>query len=693
MSKCEDDRISNPSINPSFETVLEGYLSRRQVLQGGLAAMSLSFLGLPLSGCGSDDDDDAPAGPMLGFQSITTSTEDTVRVPQGYSFQVFAPWGTPIGHSSQPAGQPAFKTDASNTGAEQAFQVGMHHDGMHFFSLPLGSASSDRGLLVMNHEYVDDGLLHFGGIDVPSANFVSPTGWTADKVLKAQNAHGVTIIEIRREGNRWSIVAPSQFARRLTANTPMRITGPAAGSNLMKTAADPAGTTVLGTANNCAHGYTPWNTYLTCEENWNGYFTNSTGDVEGVPAGDQKIEILRGQSRYGVVRGGFGYRWHEFDERFDAAKHPNEPNRFGWVVEIDPFDPNATPVKHTAMGRIKHENAAYATAANNRLAFYMGDDERNEYIYKFVTRNPYNPNDRAANRTLLDEGVLYVAKFNADGTGQWLALVHGQNGLTAANGFADQAEVLVKTRQAADRAGATMMDRPEWIAVHPTTKEVYCTLTNNSRRGSTPPSSNNPDGSTSAAAARPPVDTANPRSINNHGHIVRWRENNGDPTGTGFTWDIFVLAGDPASTVQSNKGNIKGDIFSAPDGLWIDPAGRLWIQTDVSTGVLFHPTLAPRNTEWRNFGTNQMLAADPTTGEIRRFLTGPIGCEVTGVITTPDGRTMFVNIQHPGEPIGVDQDDNTADNPTRFSSWPDRSGRPRSATVVITKDDGGVIGS
>ncbi len=690
MSKRDDDPISNPGVNPSFETVLEGYLTRRQVLQGGLAAMALSFMPPALS---RRDNDGPQPSSLLGFQSISASTEDTVRVPDGYLIQVIAPWGEPIGHSSQAAGQPAFQSDASNSSADQALQVGMHHDGMHYFPLPLGSKSSDRGLLVINHEYVDDGLLHRGGVDVPSANYIAPTQWTAEQVLKAQNAHGVTIIEIQRKGRQWKINAPSEYARRITARTQMRMAGPAAGSSLIKTAFDLEGTTVFGTVNNCAHGYTPWSTYLTCEENWNGYFTNSTGDVEGVPAGDQKVDILRGQSRYGIVKDGFGYHWHEFDERFDAALHPNEPNRFGWVVEIDPFDPGSTPVKRTAMGRIKHENAAFVVAANNQVAFYMGDDERNEYIYKFVTRNPYNPNDRAANKNLLDDGTLYAAQFNADGTGQWLALVHGENGLTAANGFADQAEVLVKTRQAADRAGATMMDRPEWIAVHPSTQEVYCTLTNNSRRGTTPPSSNNPDGSTSAAAARPPVDAANPRSANNHGHIVRWRENNGDPTGTGFTWNIFVLAGDPASSVANNQGNINGDIFSAPDGLWIDAEGRLWIQTDVSTGSLYHPTLADKNTEYKNFGNNQMLAADPTTGEIRRFLTGPIGCEVTGVTTTPDNRTIFVNIQHPGEPIGINQSVNTGDQPTRFSSWPDGSGRPRSATVAIFRHDGGVIGA
>jgi hypothetical protein len=366
------------------------------------------------------------------------------------------------------------------------------------------------------------------------------------------------------------------------------------------------------------------------------------------------------------------------------------------VVEIDPFDPDSTPAKRTALGRIKHEGAALSIAPDNRIVFYMGDDERNEYVYKFVTNRPYNPDDREANFGLLDSGTLYVAKFNADNSGEWLALVHGQNGLTPENGFADQAEVLVKTRQAADRAGATMMDRPEWIAVHPKTKEVYVTLTNNSRRGTTPPSSNKPDGTTSAASARPPVDASNPRAANNHGHIVRWRETGNDPTATTFNWDIFVLAGDPQSAVETNQGNIRGDIFSAPDGLWIDERGILWIQTDMSTSAMYNPdpkfTTAIKNTEWQNFGNNQMLAADPSTGEIRRFLTGPVGCEVTGVVSTPDGKTLFVNIQHPGEPLSGSQSVNAANNVTFYSSFPD-GGRPRSCTVVITKNDGGVIGN
>jgi len=531
----------------------------------------------------------------------------------------------------------------------------MHHDGMHFFPFPKhgaghsGQYSSDHGLLCVNHEYTDDGLLHPDGMMT----------WTAEKVSKSKAAHGVSVIEVRMRDGKWSVVRPSAFGRRITGDTPIRLGGPVAGTDFVKTAADPEGLTVLGTLNNCAHGYTPWGTYLTCEENWNGYFVNQSGDI---PAG---------QRRYGISANGFGYRWHEHDARFDAAQHPNEPNRFGWVVEVDPFQPRSQPVKRTALGRIKHEGAWVTLARDNRVVVYMGDDERFEYIYKFVSRDAFDARapSAARNRDLLDHGTLYVAKFKADGSGEWIALEYGRNGLTAENGFGSQAEVLVKTRQAADRAGATKMDRPEWIAVHPVTGEVYCTLTNNSRRG---------------ASGQPATDAANPRPNNVFGHIIRWRETGADNAANTFEWDVFMLCGDPANPDPAKRGNIVGDIFGSPDGLWFDPHGRLWIQTDISTSVL-------NRGDYANIGNNQMLAADPRTGEVRRFLTGPRGCEVTGVIATPDGASLFVNIQHPGEPASERSD---PANPKAVSAWPDgeAGARPRAATIVIRRDDGGVIG-
>jgi secreted PhoX family phosphatase len=626
----------NPSSNPSFSQVLESRLSRRDLLKGAAAAAVTASL--PLAGCAGVAGRREPAP---GFTGISTSTADAVRVPQGYTASVLYAWGDPVGH---PSGSPAFRPDAGNTADEQALQAGMHHDGIHYFPLPYGSKSSSSGLLVMNHEYTDDGLLHADGF----------AHWSAEKVRKSQNAHGCSVIEVRSRDGQWEVVRPSPFARRITAATPMRIAGPAAGHDLMKTAADPSGTRVLGTFNDCAHGYTPWGTYLACEENWDTYFVNS-----GTLTADQR--------RNGITAKGRGYRWDEFDERFDAGKHPHEPNRHGWVVEFDPYNPQSQPVKRTALGRFSHEGAWPAMATDGRLVMYMGDDRVFEYIYKFVSRDRVNPNDRKANANLLDHGTLYVARFSDDGGGEWLPLTHGAGALTAANGFADQADVLVRTRAAADAAGATRMDRPEWIAVHPQTQEVYCTLTNNSQRG---------------GKDRPGIDRANPRANNVFGQIIRWRETGNDPAATRFEWDLFAVAGDPQHPDAARRGNIRGDAYGSPDGLWFDESGLLWIQTDVSSSTL-------GKGHYERLGNNMMLAADVRSGETRRFLTGPSGCEVTGMIMTPDARTLFVNIQHPGESPSERSDPK---NPRAYSSWPD-GGRPRSATVVIRRSDGGVIGS
>jgi uncharacterized protein len=490
--------------------------------------------------------------------------------------------------------------------------------------------------------------------------------WIADKVAKSQAAHGVSVVEVTLAGDRWTVVRPSSYARRVTGRTPIRLDGPAAGHPRLRTADDPTGTVVLGTLNNCAHGVTPWGTYLTCEENFNGYFVNRTGDAAAA-TDTEKAALLAGQKRYGIGPTGFGYRWHEHDPRFDASLHPNEPHRFGWVVEIDPFDPRSQPVKHTALGRVKHEGAAVTLAHDQRVVVYMGDDERNEYIYKFVSEGRYDPADPAANRRLLERGTLYVARFDAGGSGRWRPLIQGTSGLDAAAGFASQADVLINARSAADRVGATKMDRPEWIAIHPKTGEAYCTLTNNTQRGTD---------------KGPVVDAANPRANNVFGHIIRWRDQGGDAAAERFQWDVFVLCGDPASPDPAKRGTVKGDIFGSPDGLWIDHRGVLWIQTDVSTSVLNKDDYAP-------MGNNQMLAADLATGEIRRFLTGPRGCEITGVIGTPDGRSLFVNAQHPGETPSERSD---PAKPTAISGWPD-GGRPRSATVVIRRQDGGLIGT
>jgi secreted PhoX family phosphatase len=621
--------------HPPFAEVLGARSSRRRLLCGGLGAAALAIVGCAAA------DRKGQRNPPFTFTGVPTSTGDAVIVPPGYTAEVLFAWGDPV------SAGPVFRADASATSTEQAQQAGMHHDGMHFFPLPAGSRSASRGLLAINHEYTDEALLHAGGM----------RPWTAEKVAKSQAAHGVSVIEVRFVGGRWTVVRPSPYARRVTARTRVDVDGPAAGHPLLRTTADPAGRTVLGTLNNCAHGMTPWGTYLTCEENFHYYFAA------------QARRLTAAARRYGIGRAGRAFRWHEHDGRFNASAHPNEPHRFGWVVEIDPYDPGRAPVKHTALGRFKHEGAAVTLAADGRVVVFMGDDESFEYIYKFVSRDAYVPGRREASMRLLEAGALYAARFDADGSGEWLALAHGRHGLDDAGGFSDEAAGLVHARLAADRVGATAMDRPEWIAIHPVTGEVYCALTHNSARG---------------AAGRPGTDAANPRANNVLGHIVRWRPRGGDPAGTRFDWDVFLLAGDPTHANPSRRGTMKGDAFGSPDGLTFDAHGVLWIQTDVSAAALLRGDHAA-------LGNNQVLAADPATGEVRRFLTGPPGCELTGLVFAPDSRTMFVNVQHPGESAaGTDPA-----RPTAVSSWPDGAtgGRPRSATIAVRRHDGGRIGT
>ena len=624
---------SNRSANPSIHDMSDP--RRRVFVQGGLAALVGGVMAPWLAGCATV----GTSGPLIGFKGIPTTNSDTLVVPDGYLAEAIAPWGEPVGIAGA---MPAWAPDASNSAADQALQMGMHHDGIHFYPLE-GSAS--RGLLVMNHEYVDDGLLHTDGLKT----------WTPEKVRKSQNAHGVAVIEVALVNGRWQMVRPSRYARRFTAHTPFTLGGPAAGHAMMKTAADPTGRTVLGTINNCASGMTPWGTYLSGEENFAYYF-----------AGGDKPDTH--QRRWGLRKDAL-FRWPEHDERFDATRHPNEFNRFGWVVEIDPMDPASTPVKRTALGRAAHEGAWVAVTKDGRAVVYSGEDARFEYIYKFVSRDRIAPGGAKANHGLLDHGVLYVARFDADGSGRWLPLVQGQGPLAAANGFADQGEVVIKSRQASDALGATKMDRPEWLAIDQKSGEVYCTLTNNSSRG---------------APNFPGPDAANPRANNTMGGIIRWKDD-GDFDGTSFRWSHLVLAGDPANERAEARGNIKGDIFGCPDGLMLDARGVLWIQTDAAAAQMYKG-------EFKNIGNNQMLACDRTTGEIRRFLTGPVNCEITGATLTPDGTTMFINIQHPGETPSERSD---PDDPSRFSKWPDYQpgGRPRSATVVIRKRDGGAIGT
>ncbi|PMR72893.1 PhoX family protein [Billgrantia endophytica] len=657
-----DEPLSNPSRNAYFGDILQARLSRRGVLRGTLAtaiagAMATTFpLGTAFAGRSTN-----ATSPSLGFTAVPIGNADNVVVPEGYRVQTLIPWGTPINGDI-----PEFAYD--NSGAEQAQQIGSHHDGMHFF--PIEGSSTD-GLLVLNHEYVEPRYLHAAaaGLALNRDQFLQNDDGSrdADQVLKELNAHGVSIVRIRQDDSgQWQVVRDA-FNRRVTGLTPMHLAGPIAGTAHVQTKYSPDGSMVRGTLNNCAHGVTPWNTYLAAEENWAGYFANAD------------TEIDRRQTRYGIASRSEGrYQWHRADSsadefvRFDASSHGasahddyrNEPHAFGYMVEIDPFDPDAVPIKHTHLGRFAHEGVVFAPAVEGQpVVCYSGDDARFEYIYKFVSRRPYHA--ATADGSLLDDGTLYVARFHEDGSGEWLALAPGENGLTPENGFEDLADILVNTRSAADHVGATKMDRPEWGAVDPVTGQVYFTLTNN----------------TSREAGQ--EDAANPRADNSFGHIIRWREDTAHAAER-FEWDLFVLAGD-----RSDSRDLSGDtlgeeaIFASPDGLWIDPDRRVWIQSDIGESDMNRGI-------YEVFGNNQMLAADPDSGEIRRFLTGPIGQEITGVITTPDQRTMFVNVQHPG---ATTSEEGFAAG-RHLSHWPDGGDAlPRSATLVITREDGGIIGA
>jgi secreted PhoX family phosphatase len=695
----DDDGVSNDSGNAHLTQIVEAAIarnpSRRAFLKAGLGASLLPFIG-GVAACASDGGEEIEK--MLGFPNVATSSGDAMTVPPGYR-ETLTRWGDPL-----LPGAPEFRGDAAETSAEAELQFGDNHDAMFYFGFRNadGSERSDSGLLVINHEYINPEYYYAPGAD--PANWLLP--FTLEKARKGLAGHGISVVEVRRKADgAWEYVRNSIYNRRITGYTPIEVTGPARGHELLRTAADPSGTQVLGTLNNCAAGMTPWGTYLTCEENFNGYFGWN---------GSRTPSAM--ENRYGIARDGFGYLWHTVDPRFDVSATPNEPNRFGWVVEVDPFTPGSMPRKRTALGRFKHENAEVVVAANGRVVVYMGDDERNDYVYKFVSAGTYSPN-AATNANLLDAGTLYVGRFEAGattgdrmGTGVWVPLVFGQGGLDEANGFTSQADVLIRARQAADRVGATMMDRPEWIAANPKKRgEIYIALTNNNRRGTNPASANNPNGATVAGAARPAVDEANPRADNQWGHILRWNEAGGDPTATTFAWDIFLVAGNPKTVtdrtnLRSGTANVTVDnMFNSPDGLQFDSSGRLWIQTDGSSA----------NTgNFDGQGNNQMLAADIGNNEVRRFLVGPSGCEITGVTWTPDRRTMFVNVQHPGElgshpnrPKKADGsfygDNDIARDAARFSTFPNAtdatqkgsSARPRSSTIVVRRSDGGVVGA
>jgi secreted PhoX family phosphatase len=585
------------------------------------------------------------AGAPLGFTEIGRFLDETTHLTPGYDAQVLMRWGDPIRRAG-----PAFRPGAQ-TADEQEQQFGTDNDFIAFMPLPRGSASSTRGLLCVNHEN-HRAPLAFPGIT--SQNYASKMTREQCEVQMASQGHSV--LEIARTDRGWQLAGDSPYNRRITArSTALRVAGPAAGNSRMRTQADPAGTRVIGTFNNCAGGVTPWGTVLSGEENTNFYFTGDPG--KGPEAAARK--------RYGV-NGKGRYIWGNHFDRFNLDREPNEPNRFGWIVEIDPYDPKSTPVKRTALGRFKHEGATTAVSHDGRIAVYSGDDERMEYVYKFVTNGKFDPTRQEENRDLLDNGTLYVAKFEDNGRMRWLPLVFGQGSLTAANGFRNQADVMIEARRAADLLGATPMDRPEDVEAHPVTGRVYVVLTYNERR--------KPD----------QVNVANPRGPNNYGHIIEivppLMKGAPDHTATECAWGFFLLGGDPAN--PGHGARYQGPVSEfgwlvAPDNVAFDPNGRIWIVTDGQD-------------DWAGFADSVYAAetSGPRRGITRNFFSAPRGAEICGPEFTPDGKTLFLAIQHPADEKG-----STYDKPS--TRWPDfKEGMPpRSSVVAITKADGGEIGS
>lgn len=622
LSFDDQDEVVNPRPEENdFDRIVEMALSRRELFKGviavgGIAALGQHFFSQPASA----------AQNRFAFSAIAANSADDITVPEGYSAQVVTRWGDPLWSDAA-----EFDHATRGTAESQTRAFGDNIDGMEVY--PHG----DHLILVVNNEYTNRKVMWGNNED---GKFASD-----DDVKKGKAAHGVTVVEIARDGDDWKIVKDSEFNRRITPDTEMDLTGPAAGHDLMKTAADPNGTKSLGTWNNCGNGSTPWGTYLACEENFNGYYSSS----------DENFEFTPEQKRYSVSAKDRGYGWATVDERFDVAKHPNESNRNGYIVEIDPRTPNANPKKRTALGRFKHENAETVVNPDGRIVVYMGDDERGEFLYRYISNGVYAPG--ASTDELFEDGKLYVARFYEDGTGTWLEMT------PETTGMANQAEICIHTRLAASAVGATTMDRPEWVAANPKAPEVYVALTNNKNRGIKP----NAGGDLTPAAG------PNPREENHYGQILRWRPAEGDHTNNDFAWDLYVLAGNPTvhSDLYGGSENVNdGNMFNSPDGLKFDSNGLLWIQTDGNYS---------NEKDFAGHGNNQMLAADPSTGEIQRFLVGPNECEVTGLTWSPDRRTMFVGIQHPGE--------------RGNSHWPEGGDAvPRSAVIAVMRDDGGLVG-
>lgn len=630
---------SNPDPRQPIGALIAARLGRRGMLAGAGA-----LLAAPAA---AQDTGNTPNGgpSSLHFPELRHQLAQRDAVAEGHEIQVVIRWGDPI-----LADAPEFDPVAQSAD-RQARQFGYNNDYLDFFPLPKGTRSAERGLLVVNHEYTNPGLM-FAGLGSGRAALARVT---PEQMAIERAAMGLSVVELRRDAGRWRYVKESPLNRRITAETPMRLSGPAAGHARLRTQADPTGMRVLGTLNNCAGGNTPWGTVLTAEENFNLYFGG-----EAAETGPQAAAYRR----YGIRKEPI-YPWRRAEARFDLDKEPNEPNRFGWIVEFDPHDPDSVPVKRTALGRFKHEGCHHAVSADGRVVIYMGDDERFDYVYKFVTARPWNPADPAANRDLLDEGTLFVAKFAADGTLRWLPLVHGEGPLTEANGFASQAEVLIEVRRAADLLGATPMDRPEDVEPNPATGRVYVMLTNNDRR------------------TAEQVDAANPRARNVHGHVLEII-----PPGAGTPrvdhaaaearWGVFLVAGKPGMDpgAQYHRATSDQGWLSCPDNCAFDSKGRIWIATDGA------PSAA---------GVADGLYAADTMGRgralTRLFYQAPTGAEVCGPCFTPDETTIFLAIQHPAEDAG-----SSFEQPS--TRWPDFRDNlpPRPSVIAIVRKGGGPVG-
>lgn len=618
LSWDEYDELRDPRPDTNaFDAVVERAVSRRGFLGGALAFGSgAAVMGTGLFGSATSV---RAQGSAFAFQPIGIATDFNIHVPEGYKWKPLVRWGDALFSDAEGAYSP--ENGVQNDLSDRVF--GENTDGMETF------VEGDKIILAINSEYANP------DINLPADAHGVPQ--SAEQVQMLKNIQGVTVLEVVDQGDGYQVVIDSPYNRRITHETQMTMDGPAVGSELVRTHADPQGKSPKGTMNNCGSGKTLWGTYLTCEENFNGYFGTT---VEREPT--------KGEIRYGI--GGTGrYAYEKFDTRFDLSKEPNEPNRHGWVTEINPLDPQSTPVKHTALGRFKHENAEMVQASDGRAVVYMGDDERGEFIYKYVSNGTWAEGEPTDG--LLSNGTLHVAKFNDDMSGEWLPLTPETTGM-------EMAEILVFARMAGSKVGATTMDRPEWIAANPLRVEAYCALTNNKNRGVKP----------NAGGDETPISGPNPRETNNFGQIVRWRPSGEDHGAAEFTWDLYVMAGNPA--VYGNKyagsRNVnEGNMFNSPDGMAFSSDGMLWIQTDGDDS---------NEEEFKGQGNNQMLVGDPETGEIARFLTAPNGAEVTGLTWSPDRKTAFIGIQHPG------------------GSWPDNTGKPRSSIITVWREDGATIG-